>query len=189
MKTSLFAIPLVATFAFSGCGSEDDPAGAGASEHQTAAWANGACESSADCPAVHACLVVGNQGGCTPICNGSSNQCGAQASCGGVGATSIDVCQPVADPNDPPDAEEQPRLPCKSDAECGNLQSGLICAEYMGARDCTLPCSIESDCDIPAMGGISMDFMTCAADEGNSSRNACLPDARCFNNPMVCVTF
>ncbi len=151
-----------------------------------------ACNSSSDCQKDYVCLFVGQGSGCAPICSGSSDECGTNASCGGVGVLDVDVCQKKPDTSNdqtPPAPEEQPRIPCKSDAECNALQSGAICAEFQGARDCTLPCSVESDCDVPSLGGVTMDFMTCIPDEGLSTRKACLPDASCFSNPLACVTF
>ena len=111
-----------------------------------------------------------------------------------VGSTSVSICEEPKEETSSggeqsaPEPEEEPRIPCKTDAECDALQSGLICAQFQGQRDCTIPCSQESDRDTPAVGGMSIDFMTCIADEGDSSRNACLPDVACFNNPMDCVT-
>jgi len=168
-------------FGLSGCGSDDN-----SSDESSAATG---CQTSADCPTEHVCLAAYGQSACQPICTGSADACGANASCGSVGVMSVNVCQPPAeDSGEAPQPEEQPRIPCGSDAECVAANAGAICATYSGQRDCTLPCSVESDCDMPVLGGMSIDFLTCIADAGQTSRKACLPDARCFANPMVCVT-
>ena len=61
---------------------------------------------------------------------------------------------------DAPAPEEQPSLPCATDADCSKFDSGAICAQWDGVKDCTIPCTEESDCDIPANGGFSVVFMT-----------------------------
>ena len=153
------------------------------------------CETLADCAAGTVCVNSGGAGSfCLPDCSISASECSASATCTGVGSTSVSICEEPKEETSSggeqsaPEPEEEPRIPCKTDAECDALQSGLICAQFQGQRDCTIPCSQESDCDMPAVGGMSIDFMTCIADEGDSSRNACLPDVACFNNPMDCVT-
>jgi hypothetical protein len=180
VRLCVVGLGILAVTGFVGCGGDDEnDAGKGAA----------ACQTSADCPAEHVCLVAYGQTACQPICTGSADACGASASCGSVGVLSVDVCQPPAsEGSETPDAEEQPRIPCATDAECQAAQPGAICATYEGQRDCTMPCSVESDCDLPALGGMAIDFLTCIQDQGSSSRLACLPDARCFNNPLVCVT-
>lgn len=65
---------------------------------------------------------------------------------------------------DPPEPEEEPRIPCMTDAECDALTAGAICVEWKGARDCTIPCTMETVCDLPAAGGIVFDFLTCLED-------------------------
>lgn len=152
------------------------------------------CQSSSDCGEGYVCLIVGNDGGCAAVCTGDTNACGAQASCGGVGVLDVDVCQEPQPEStngtaEAPAPEEQPRIPCKSDAECSAVQPGAICALFQGQRDCTIPCTAEAQCDMPSLDGFAIDFMTCIADEGSSTRKACLPDARCFTNPLACVTF
>lgn len=178
MKTWL-AVAVVALSV--GCGSDDGDAQNGKS-----------CTHNNECGDGYVCLTFGNDGGCAPICTGDADACGASAQCGGVGVMSVDVCQPKQEESpsqEPPDAEEQPRIPCSSDKECKVYDSGAICAEFQGQKDCTLPCTTESQCDMPSLGGVTMDFLTCIADEGQSSRKACLPDLACFQNPMNCVTF
>jgi hypothetical protein len=151
-----------------------------------------ACATAGECPSGTVCLVIDGRGACRPVCDGAADECGASASCGGVGVLSVEVCQPPAPaptPDDPPSAEEQPRLPCASDAECEAIDAGAICAQFQGSRDCTRPCVAETDCDIPTLGGVRTDFLTCLTDEGDATRKACLPDAACFANPMNCISF
>ncbi len=166
--------------------------GACSEEESGQAAANSVCDSVSDCADGTTCLVVDGNGRCRAICEVSTTECGGSASCGAVGVLSVDVCQPPAPeptPDDPPSAAEQPRIPCASDAECDALEAGAICAGYKGERDCTLACAIESDCTMPAVGGVRMDFLTCITDESDATRKACLPDAACFSNPMSCIDF
>ncbi len=82
---------------------------------------------------------------------------------------------------------EPPRLPCRNDAECA---SGEVCGTYGGEKQCTIPCSVETDCDLPPLGGVRFDFMACLADENTAiSRTICAPDAACFQNPLACTSF
>jgi hypothetical protein len=147
------------------------------------------CTTSMDCDQGFVCLTYERDNACTPICTGDTDACGAEASCGGVGVMEVEVCQPAtaANAEEPPQPEEQPKIPCKVDSECSALQAGAICAEWQGARDCTIPCAEESDCDMPEVGGIRVDFMRCAADEAQPARRACLPDPACFNDPFACI--
>lgn len=145
------------------------------------------CVSASDCPASTVCIAAGGRSACQPTCSASADECGGNASCGGVGSLSINVCQPTPQESDPPTEAEQPRIPCRTDRECDALHAGAICAEYQGVYDCTIPCGAERDCDVPRLGGFQVDFMTCAPDEGAPSRRACLPDAECFSNPLACV--
>jgi hypothetical protein len=84
----------------------------------------------------------------------------------------------------PPKIQSPPRLPCHTDAQC---QGALVCAQFMGRRDCTMPCATDQQCKPPAMMGIKMDFLRCLPDEGNATRRACLPRKECLNNPMPCM--
>jgi hypothetical protein len=84
----------------------------------------------------------------------------------------------------PPKIQTPPRLPCRTDAQCAGA---LVCAQFMGRRDCTLPCASDPQCKPPKMMGMQMDFMRCLPDEGNASRRACLPRKECMNNPMACM--
>lgn len=146
------------------------------------------CQTNADCGAGSVCLAIGNTSGCVVQCSATANECGGSASCAGVGAASINVCQPAPDPQKPPKPDEQPRLPCRSDAECAAVAPGTICVEFKGVRDCTIPCAQESNCDLPSVPGISIDFLTCAADGANPARRACVPDEKCFTNPTSCFS-
>jgi len=84
----------------------------------------------------------------------------------------------------PAQVQSPPRLPCRTDAQC---QGALVCAQFMGRRDCTMPCATDDQCKPPAMMGIKMDFLRCLPDEGNTTRRACLPRKECFSNPMACM--
>jgi hypothetical protein len=185
VRLSFVAFPFLCSLV--ACGQVDSANDPNDAEHTNGV--NGqACTTSADCGSGHVCLKTQAQSGCAPVCSGSASECGANASCGGVGVMDVDVCQPAADANAQPAAEDQPKIPCAADAECAVLQEGAICAQLQGVRDCTLPCTAEAQCDMPPLGGMRVDFMTCTADEGRPSRKACLPDLRCFSNPLVCVT-
>ena len=153
------------------------------------------CTTLSDCAAGTVCVSGGAAGSvCLPDCSLSASECSASATCTGVGSTSVSICEEPEEEEtssgeqSTPDPEEEPRIPCKSDDECNALQAGLICAQFKGTKDCTIPCSQESDCDMPSVGGMTVDFMTCIADEANTSRTACLPDEACFTNPMDCIT-
>ena len=75
---------------------------------------------------------------------------------------------------------------CKDDDDC---EDGTVCATYMGERECTLECNIESDCTFQ-VGPITADFSTCGADETpGASRDVCLPDPACYTgDPLACFT-
>ncbi|MCA9541138.1 MAG: hypothetical protein KC620_19695 [Myxococcales bacterium] len=76
---------------------------------------------------------------------------------------------------------EPPRLPCKEDADC---EGDLVCATWMGQRDCTILCNAEADCTPPSVGGVTIDVATCGQDEGQD-RMVCVPDENCFPNPIT----
>ena len=174
-----------------GCDSSDNESEGSANE-----YGGPACVTQSDCGENAACVSAAGLSVCQPICTGSVDECGVSASCGSIGATSIDVCQPAkeetsteeATEENAPDPEEQATLPCVTDEDCSKFDSRAICAQWQGTKDCTIPCSQESDCDVPAIGGFSVDFMTCLSDEADPSRMACLPDAACFENPINCIT-
>jgi hypothetical protein len=77
------------------------------------------------------------------------------------------------------------KLPCQIDREC---PGGLVCAEAMGVKDCTIECRGSDQCRIPELMGVKMDFLTCAPDEANRARTACLPKRECLANPMSCIS-
>ena len=173
-------------FTFNACSGDDDSK----SDAPGRSASGPACASPADCDEGFTCLSYGGSGGCVPVCTASVSPCSTSASCGPVGVLEVNVCQEPksADPEKPPAAEEEPRIPCQSDTECRALHPGAICAQWKHNRDCTIPCNVETDCDVLGIGGMSVDFMTCIPDEGNTSRKACLPDERCFSDVMTCVT-
>ena len=174
-----------------GCGGSDDESDGGAN-----GYGGPACVTQSDCGDGAAGVTAASMSVCQPVCTGSINECGASASCGGIGAMSIDVCQPIkeetpeeeATEEHAPAPEEQASLPCVTDEDCSKFDSSAICAQWDGTKDCTIPCTNEPDCDIPAIGGFSVDFMKCQDDEAEPSRKACLPDAACFKDPMSCIT-
>ncbi len=160
----------------------------GCSSSSSSSSSGGAsCVTSPDCTS-GVCVTVGSASACTPTCSASANECGGEASCQGVGSVGINVCAPPPASAAAPKPEEQPKLPCKSDAECNTLQAGSICATWRGERDCTITCASDDACRLPAVGGVSIDFMKCQTDEGNSARQACLPRAECFTNPSSCIS-
>ncbi|MBV72483.1 MAG: hypothetical protein CMH52_14255 [Myxococcales bacterium] len=166
-----------------GCGGDDsdgDSGGGGAAP----------CTTSSDCPSGHACIQVGPApAGCVPTCSVSGSDCSGSAECAGVGLLEVNVCQPEPDPMNPPSPEEQPKIPCQVDADCAAAHPNAICAEWRGARDCTIPCMNEQACDPPSFAGITLDFSTCTDDERTDKmRTACLPREECFNNPLNCIS-
>ena len=208
MRNSLLAISAGA-FLLLGCSSSDG----GTSGSSSGGGTSGAppqsvasCVVSSDCPAEHVCITVGDgSAGCVPICSASAEDCGTNASCGGVGMLSVDVCKETASDDggggDSTDsgasAEEQAqeevesevKIPCNTDADCSVVDPDAICAEWQGERDCTIVCSSEDECNPPALGGVTVDFLTCIADErSDKDRTACLPKAECFENPLNCIS-
>jgi len=181
-----------AALALAACGSGSSrPVGSSPSSGNGAA-----CQSQSDCPSGQACLTVGGVSACTISCSASGSECTGMASCGSVGSVSASFCRPptmsasMADAGEAPRAEEQPKAPCRSDAECVALQEGAVCGASRGERGCTIVCSARSQCNPPAVGGIATNFMDCVTDESNPSRRICAPDPACFqpSNPYACVT-
>jgi hypothetical protein len=157
--------------------------------------AGAACSSTTECASGQACVVVAGIGACALSCSVSGNECSGQASCGPVGSISANYCQQpppsgVPSEDSPPQADEQPSIPCVSDAECAAIEAGAVCATFEGERECTIRCSARSQCNPPSFGGITTDFFTCIPDEGDRSRTVCLPDVACFStsDPLRCVT-
>lgn len=148
-----------------------------------------ACKLSSDCASGQICLSDGKTSVCAATCQASANECGASASCAGVGALSLDVCQPKPKENETPAPEEQKRIPCSTDAECQRIEAGSICAQWQGGeKDCTIPCTDRKMCNPALYPGFTTEFMDCATDLSNSARKACLPDPKCFQNAMSCIT-
>ena len=172
--------------ALAGCGSDDSDGGSGNGPEGSV----GPCTTSSDCPDNHACIQVGTApAGCVPTCSASVTECSGTAQCAGVGLLDVNVCQPEPDPMEPPSPETQPKIPCRVDADCASAHPDAICAEWRGARDCTIPCMDERVCDPPAIGGITVDFSSCLEDERtDKDRTACLPREECFNNPLSCIS-
>lgn len=149
------------------------------------------CAVSTDCALGEVCVRVGSASQCTTNCTASADECGGEASCEGVGSVGVNVCQekkPEPSADNPPDPKEEPYLPCTSDAECGELASGAVCAEWKGSRDCTITCGQDSECNPPAVGGIGTSFFGCKPDESNTARTVCLPREECFDDPLSCIS-
>lgn len=190
----LLTLITIGSMALFGCGGDDSDGGSGSGSNngQPAGSVSG-CMTASDCPEAHACIQIGNgPAGCVPTCSAMVDACGGSAQCAGVGALDVNICQeekPEPDPEDPPTPEEEPRIPCREDAECSELHPDAICAEWRGQRDCTIPCMNEEVCDPPAIAGITVDFMDCQDDQrSDKTRTACLPREECFNNPLDCIS-
>lgn len=166
--------------------------GSGSSGVAGSAGLGDRCSTTGECEDGTVCMAYGSGGGvCALNCSADAGACGASAECAGVGSLSIETCQEpenVADAESPPSEETRPYVPCATDAECSALESGAICAEWMGIRDCTLPCASATECNPPTIGGLTITFLECAPDEGDPSRDACLPDPACMANPLDCVS-
>ncbi len=149
------------------------------------------CSSIGDCEGGYLCLATSTGSACAPTCSASVNECGASATCGQVGILSVSACQPTPAPatgtTTMAKAVEQPKVPCKTDAECASVQPGTVCASFKGARDCTIPCTAPANCVPPAVGGVTVRFLTCSTDEGQN-RQVCLPDPACLSAPTSCVS-
>ncbi len=149
------------------------------------------CETSSDCGS-DVCVSTSNVASCAPKCALDGNECSGGLTCQGLGSFSVNVCAAKpkeASPSDPPTPEEQPRVPCKTDADCKPLDARAICAQWHGARDCTIACTSNDMCAEGPVGGVTVDFESCQTDEGNQARMACLPRAECEDRPLDCVTF
>ena len=149
------------------------------------------CQGQGDCGDESACVQAGGASVCQLNCSLNADLCGAQASCTGVGAVSmsVNVCQPAPEEETQAELvpEEQPTLPCSTEEDCQQFSAIAICALFEGVRDCTIPCAEEKDCEMPTVMGVSMDFLTCIPDEGNTNRKACLPDKACWDKPTDCM--
>jgi hypothetical protein len=149
------------------------------------------CSQMSDCADGAVCLVTAGLGLCQLNCSLSADECSASASCQGVGSLEVSVCQePEEKPTEEVTEEDVPYIPCTTDADCTPLDPIAICAEFKGRKDCTIPCSNlgeKSQCNMPPVMGVSMDFMICNPDEADTSRLACLPDEACFASMMSCM--
>lgn len=167
---------LIAACGLAACGSSDDSSEAVA------------CETSSECGS-DVCVRVGSASTCAPKCSVSANECSGGASCQGLGSLEVNVC--AEKPKDPaqPKVEEQPRVACKTDSDCSSLDSRAICAQWKGVRDCSVPCTANDQCNPPSVDGITkIEFYSCQPDEGQTTRNVCLPREECLTNPASCVT-
>ena len=145
----LFNALLILAISVVGCDSE------GTGSLRTA----GPCDTMSDCEGGTVCVVTAGVGLCSFDCSVSSDECGASASCKGIGALEINVCQEAEEEKAPEEVKEDdiPYIPCTTDAECQALDSGAICAEFQGRKDCTIPCSTQgekSGCNMPPMMGV-----------------------------------
>ena len=148
----------------------------------------GPCESPSECEGgVCVALIDGNHPPeyCTQECGSCPD--GFYCDADTFALAGLSFCRFGNTPDEPPPPpQEPPRLPCKSDAECGE---GLVCATYMGESDCTLPCSNEEQCTI-TLGGFIVDMNTCDADQTpGETRDVCLPDPACFPDATSCIQF
>ena len=150
------------------------------------------CDALLDCGDGLVCLAVGQgASSCTLTCSGSVDACGASTQCAGVGALEVDVCQPpesVPDAENPPEEDERTSIPCREDAECDVLFPGAVCGTWRGWKECTLPCTSPDICNPPPIGGVTVSFSTCGADE-DADRDICIPDEACFVDPFACIDF
>ena len=153
------------------------------------------CEGQGDCGDGSFCVRARGKSSCQLNCSFDADLCGAEASCISAGATSlsINVCQP-----DPTTLEElmefgpedQPMLPCSTDDDCQQFSNIAICATSKGVSDCTVPCDEADDCKMSAqVQGMTINFLECSVDEGDGSRNACLPNPVCEEDPTDRVCF
>jgi len=171
-----------------GCkaGDPDDPLQGTAQEGES-------CATLGDCEGDLVCLSVGEAGGvCSFRCDIDVNACGGSTECGALGSVGVDVCQPpesIPTADNQPAEEERTSLPCTSDAECQELAPNAVCGTWRGWSECTLTCANDNACNLPPVGGVTLSFMACDADEGDTARDICIPNEECFTNPMSCVDF
>lgn len=184
-KRGLFATLLGLSMAIVACGSEGPVATDGD------ARADGECFASADCNSDEICVSAGiGPGACMPRCDVQADDCGGKGSCDAIGLSAeVNICKEEATPENPPEPEEEPQIVCETDADCEALQPGTICAEWKGAKSCTITCASENDCMIPGQEYVITDFLTCLEDESNRARTACVPDEACFADTDSCITW
>jgi hypothetical protein len=140
----------------------------------------GPCKTASQC-AGGVCVDINDESYCSSTCGScpSGMYCDSQL----FAVAGLKVCV-KGGASQPVQPKEPPRIPCASDRECKN---GLVCAQFMGQRDCTRACQMPSECEAPSVMGMKMDFLTCSVDESSSSRKACLPKKECLANPMSCM--
>ncbi len=146
------------------------------------ATGKGPCKDADQCSS-GLCVEVNGDSYCSQACGDcpSGMYCDAQL----FAMMSLKVCAKGSTEAPAKVEKAPPRLPCKTDKQCSG---GLVCAEAFGIKDCTLPCTQETQCKMTEMMGVKMDFMTCAADQAKKTRKACLPKKECFANPMSCMS-
>ncbi len=182
---SMFVLGAVACGDSAGENSQN--ADGGSANTDLKATGEGPCESPSECEGgVCVALIDGNHPPeyCTQECGSCPG--GFYCDSDTLALVGLTFCRFGDTPNTPPPPpKEPPRLPCKSDAECGN---GLVCATYMGKSDCTLPCTSEDACAV-SLGGVTIDLDTCAQDQTpGMDRLVCLPDPACFPDPTSCIS-
>ena len=149
----------------------------------------GPCEEPSECQG-DACIAILDGDNppiyCTEPCSAGSCPDGFFCDADTFALTGFAFCRfGETQPEEPP--PEAPRRPCRTDAQC---EAGEVCATWEGERGCTLACDVESDCTPPPAGGFTFDYLTCAADEtAGQSRDVCVPDPGCFEDPLSCTTF
>jgi hypothetical protein len=147
----------------------------------------GPCASASEC-AEGLCVSFQSDGihhYCTRRCNGDVCPAGFFCDEYTYGHTGLAFCRRGSRPAQPLPPTAPPRLPCAADGEC---LAGLVCATSGGLRDCALPCVASKDCVIE-VGPFKFELFKCLPDQtAGLTRNVCLPDARCFLNPMSCLS-
>lgn len=166
-------------------GSTNGSTGNGGTQTGGLETGEGPCEAPSEC-ANDVCVAIidGNNppNYCTQQCTGGDCPSGFYCDSTTFQLAGLSFCRfGDTEPVEPEVAEEPPRLPCKSDADCDDH---LVCAEFMGERECTLPCTVEDDCTV-SFEGFTFDFHTCGQDAA-ADRLACLPDLACYSNPQSC---
>lgn len=152
----------------------------------------GPCQEAEEC-SDGVCLEVNGDSYCSRECGDCPSDMVCDDTLFGALGLSFCVKSPPDSPGQPPAPTEPPRVPCTSDDECRVIDPGLVCATFEGKRDCTISCTDTSQCHFSmSQAGIdiSLEFLSCQQDQGDSSRNVCLPDPACegaaFSN---CVTY
>jgi hypothetical protein len=184
----LMSVLMVMGTGMIGCDS-DGAVGASGSVNE-----GGTCSVTSECAEGTVCLVTLGVGLCQLDCSLSADECSASASCKGVGSLEVNVCQEKEEEEETAtedvSEEDIPYIPCATDADCTPLDPVAICAEFRGRKDCTIPCDNKgekSECNMPPIMGVSIDFLICNPDEADTSRLACLPDEACFSDMMSCM--